>query len=144
MPLIMPSPNMRSIWRTPVSRLLRMLLGSTLACFSSSIHLAKDNIDTAKNDHNVPNQVPQAHVFQNCQIDEARGPHAITIRIRRAVANQIKSELPLGRFDPAVSFARFGPESPQLRFRINDRAFRYLLQGHLQNLDRFAHLQDTN
>ena len=69
-----------------------------------------------------PPRMAEAHVFENRQVDEARRAHAIAIRIRRAVADEIEAELAFRRFDAAISFARFRTEAAQFRFRINDRA----------------------
>src|SRR5271169_7239762 len=88
--------------------------------------------------------VPEAHVLQNSQIDETRRPHPVAVRIGRAVANNVESQLPFWGFDAAVSFARFGSEPAQLRLWINDRALGDVVQGLLKNLQGLPHLQDAD
>ena len=73
---------------------------------ASSIHFSHHDIDAAKDHHDVGDGVAEAHVFQDRQINEARRTHAITIRIRAAVADQIETELAFRSFDAAIRFAR--------------------------------------
>ena len=54
--------------------------------------------------------LPKAHIFQNRQVDQARRPHPIAIRIRPAVADQIKTKFALRRFNAPVRLARLRPE----------------------------------
>ena len=70
-----------------------------------SIHFSHHDIDAAENDHHISDSVTEAHVFQHGEIDEARRTNAVAIRIWRAVADQIKSQLALRAFDPPVRFA---------------------------------------
>ena len=74
----MPSPSMKSAFR-----------------FCSSVHLAQHNVHAAEDDDDVRHGPAQAHVFQHGQVDEARRSYAIPIRVRRAVADEIKSQLAL-------------------------------------------------
>src|SRR4030095_14456811 len=71
----------------------------------SAVDFAHHNVDAAEDDHHIRDGVTEAHVFKNCEIDEARRPDAVTIGIRSAVTDQIKSELAFRRFDPSVRFA---------------------------------------
>ena len=88
--------------------------------------------------------MPHAHVFQDRQVDKARRPDAVAIRIRPAVADEIKAELAFGRFDAAVSFAGLGPKPANLRLWVDDRAGRNVAQGLFQNLQGLAHFQEPN
>src|SRR5256886_8290109 len=72
----------------------------------SSVHLTQHNVHAAENHHDVGYDVAEAHVFQNGQIDQARRTHAIAIRIRPAVADDVETQLAFRRFDTAISFAR--------------------------------------
>src|SRR6266699_6807066 len=122
MPLIMPSPNI------------------SLSRFSS-IHFSQHDIHTAKNDHHVGDDMAQAHVFEDGQVDEAWRTYVVTIRIGRAIADEVKSELAFGRFDASVSLARLGSEPAQLGFRIDDWPRREAAQGLLQDVHRLAHFE---
>src|ERR1035438_5840935 len=88
--------------------------------------------------------MPEAHVLENGQIDEARRAHPIAIWLGRAIADKIEAQLPFRRFDATVSFARFGSEPAQLRLRINNRSFRDVAQSLLKDLEGLAHLQDPD
>ena len=70
----------------------------------------------------------EAHVFQDCEIDQAGRAHAVAIRVRRAIRNEVEAEFSLGRFDAAVGFARLRTKAAQFRLGINDRAVRNFLQ----------------
>src|SRR5688572_7824867 len=115
MPLMMPSPNMikSSRFQVPRSKLpkARKLEFGTwnleLEVLPSPIHLPQHNIHAAENDDDVRDVMPKAHVFEQRQVDEARRADAIPIRIRRAVADEIKAEFAFGSFDAAVRFAGF-------------------------------------
>src|ERR1022692_1247477 len=91
---------------------------STLNNFSS-VHLTENNVHAAEDDHGVGNPVAEAHVFQNRQVDETRRAHAVTIWIRRAVADDVKAQLAFRRFDAAINFAGLWAEAAQLRLRIH-------------------------
>src|SRR6266568_6164985 len=100
MPLIMPSPNI----------FLRSF---------STIHFSQHDIHTAKNDHHVGDDMAQAHVFEDGQVDEARRAYVVTIGIGRAIADEVKSEFTFGRFDASVSLARLGTEPAQPGFGVD-------------------------
>src|SRR5262249_40644968 len=100
-----------------------------------------DDIDAAENYHHVGDGVAQTHVFEDSQVDKTWRAYPITIRIRSAVADQIKSELAFRRFDAAVCFANWRPERPGLHFRIQDRPGLNLGERLFQNFDALAHLQ---
>src|ERR1035438_9081682 len=124
MPLMICSPNIPAVescrlkvagWKfrarrfsKPATRNFQLATNSF-----SSVHLAEHNVHAAENDHGVGNPVAEAHVFEHRQIDEARRAHAVAIRIRRAVADQIKSELAFRAFDAAINFARLRTEAAQ-------------------------------
>src|SRR5438552_18885327 len=83
-------------------------------------------------------------IFQNGQVDETRRAHAITIRIRSAIADQIKPEFTFGRFDPSVRFAHRWTKSADLYFRIHDRPGRDLFESLFQNSDALAHFENAH
>ena len=87
-----------------------------------SVHFPHDDIDAAQNDHHVGDGVTETHVLENREVDETRRAHPIAIRIRAAVADQIKAELALGRFDSTVGFAGWRTKGADFHFRIHDRA----------------------
>src|SRR6202048_5153663 len=99
MPFNMPTPIMRGL----------------------PIHFSHHDIKAAKNQHHVCDGVAQTQILQNGQVDETRRPHAISIRVRSPVADQIKSELALWTFDPSVGFAHPRFEGADFYFRIYDR-----------------------
>src|ERR1035441_10084861 len=82
------------IWKHPTSNIQR----STSKEFSP-VHLTEHDVHAAENDHGVGNPVAEAHIFQNRQVDETRRTHAVAIRIRRTVADEIKSELAFSACD---------------------------------------------
>ena len=59
----------------------------------SSIHLAKNDIHTAKNDHRIGNRLAKAHVLQHRQVNQAGRTNAIPIWVRAAIANEVKTKL---------------------------------------------------
>src|SRR5688572_6993483 len=86
----------------------------------------------------------EAHVFEHGQVDEAWRAHAVTIRIRAAVADQIEAEFALRSFDATVGFARLGLEAAELGFGINDWAKWNIRERLLQYLQRLVHFEDAN
>ena len=86
----------------------------------------------------------EAHVFQNREVDETRRAHAIAIRIRRAVADEIKSEFAFRAFDATINLAGLWAETAQLRFRIHDRPGGNVAQRLFQNFDALAHFQHAH
>src|ERR1044071_5687470 len=94
----------------------------------SSIHLAQYNVHAAQNHHHVRDDVTQAQIFENRQINETRRAHPITIRIRPTVAEEIKTKFAFRGLDTGVRFARLGAESANLRLGIHDRAGRNVAQ----------------
>src|SRR5204862_6275206 len=110
----------------------------------SSVHLPEHDVDAAENYDHVGDRMADAHIFENRQVDEAGRTHAIAVRVRRAVANYIKAEFTLGRFDAAVGFADLRPEVAKLGLGINDRPFGNVFERLLQNFQRFAHFQNTD
>src|ERR1035441_7615699 len=46
------------------------------------VHFSQDNIHAAKDQYDIGDILPQAHVFQNGQVDEAGRAYAIAIGIR--------------------------------------------------------------
>src|SRR6266853_6285578 len=89
----------------------------------SAIHFPEHDVHAAENDHRIRDELPKAQVFQHSQVDETRRAHAISVRIRPAVADQVKSQFTLWSFDATVSLARLRTEAAQLRLRVNDRPF---------------------
>src|SRR4051812_4761278 len=128
MPLIIPSPSI--ILSLPRRR------GS-----KSSVYLPEHDIHAAQNDHHVRDVVPDAHVFEEGEIDEAGRADAVAVGIRRTVADQIKTKLAFRTLDAAVGFAGLRAETAELRLGIDDRAFGNLRQRLLQDADRLAHFQ---
>ena len=56
---------------------------------ASSVHLAEHNVHAAENHNDIRDAMAEAHVFQNRDINEARRPHSIAIRIGPAVADDV-------------------------------------------------------
>src|SRR6202030_4315436 len=104
-------------------------------------YFAHYDIDAAENYHHVGNGVAETEVFENRQIDETRRTHPITVWIRSAVADEIKAELALGRFNSAVRFAYRRSERPDLHLGIHDWPRLNLGECLFQKLDTLAHLQ---
>src|SRR5206468_3476052 len=98
-------------------------------------------VHAAQNHHHVGNDMTHTHVLEDRQVDQARRPDAVAIRIWPTVADQIKAKLAFRRFDAAVRFAGLGPEPARLRLRIDDRAGRNVAEGLFQNLEGLAHFQ---
>src|ERR1041385_4103474 len=105
-----PSSWWLACWSRPGAR-IRFLPGSPSRITPSAIHFAQHNIHAAENDHCVRHELPEAEVFENRQVDEARRAPAGVIRMRPAVADQVKAEFTLGRFNAAVRLARLWPEA---------------------------------
>src|ERR1700742_1151417 len=99
MPLMMPSPSILPV------------------------HLSKHDINTPENDNAISHGQSQAHVFKNGKIDETRWPHTVTIRIRRTIADKIKSQLPFRPFNAPISFASLRAQATNFRLGIDNRAF---------------------
>src|ERR1051326_4000190 len=74
---------------------------------NSSVHLSQHNVHAAEDNHDVRHEMAKAQVLENRQVDETRRTHPIAIRIRRAVADEIETELALRSFNAAVGFACF-------------------------------------
>src|SRR6185503_17835615 len=108
------------------------------------IHLAQDNIHASKNHDHIRYRVPQAHILKDGQVNETRSANVIAIWIQVPVADQIKAEFTLGRFNPPVSFSSLRLETAQLGFRIHDRASRNVLERLIQNLQRFPDFEDAD
>src|ERR1039458_5376574 len=111
---------------------------------ASSVHLTEHNVHAAENNHGVGNPVAKAHVFENRQVDENRGAHAVAVRMRRAVADDVKTKFALRRFDAAIDFAGLRTEAAQFRLRIHDRSGGNVAQRLLQNFDALAHFQNAH
>src|SRR6185437_13925848 len=79
-----------------------------------SIHFSQHNIYAAEDHDHVGYAFAQTHIFKHGQIDQAWRANAITIRIRRAVADQVKTEFALRRFNAPIGFARLGTETANL------------------------------
>src|ERR1700719_1310333 len=106
-----------------------------------SIHFAHHDIDAPEDDHHVSNSVTEAQIFQNGEIDKAWRTHTIAIRIRTAIADQIKSELALRRFNSAIVFSNWRTKSSNLHLLIRDRAGLNLPKRLLENFHAFMHLE---
>ena len=52
-----------------------------------AINFSEDDIDRAENDDCIGDFVAEAHVFEDGQVDEARGSNVVAIGLRRAVAD---------------------------------------------------------
>src|SRR6266566_2218542 len=83
----------------------------------------------------------KAKVFEHCEINETWRAHAVAIRIRAAVTDEVKSKLAFGCFNSSVRFAYRWPERADLYLGIHDRPRLNLRQRLFQNLDALAHLQ---
>src|SRR6266516_1447190 len=83
----------------------------------------------------------KAKVFEHCEINETWRAHAVTIWIRPAVTDEIKSELAFGRFNSSVRFAHRWPERADLHLRSHDWPRLNLRECLLENLDALAHLE---
>ena len=83
----------------------------------------------------------ETHVFENREINKTRRTHAVAIRIRAAIADQVKSELAFGRFNAAVRFAYRRAKRADLHFRIKDRTGLNLSERLFQNFDAFTHFE---
>ena len=62
--------------------IFRVILGSDIPHQHLPIHFAQHNIHASKNQHHIRHVMSQAHIFQNGQVDQARRPHTIAIRVR--------------------------------------------------------------
>src|SRR5438093_7798745 len=112
--------------------------------YSSTVHFSEHDVHTAENHHRVRDGLPQAHVFENREVDEAGRAHAVTVWIRSTVADEVESEFAFGRLDAAIGFARLGPKAAQPGFRIEDRSLGNFFQRLLENLQALAHFEDAN
>src|SRR5436190_12176874 len=83
----------------------------------------------------------ETKIFENRQVDEARWPDPVTIRIRAAVTDEIKAEFSLGPFDTPIRFARRRLESADLHLRIHNGPSRDLFKGLLQDSKALPHFQ---
>src|SRR6266700_2780846 len=83
----------------------------------------------------------KAKVFEHCEITETWRAHAVTIWIRAAVTDGVKSELAFRRFNSSVRFAHRWPERADLHLRIHNRSWLNLRQRLFQDLDALPHLQ---
>ena len=88
--------------------------------------------------------VPEAHVLEDREVDEGRRPHAVSVGVGPAVADEIKADLALGPLDASVGLARLRAESPQLGLRVHDRAAGNVAQRLAQDPDRLPHLEDAH
>src|SRR5262249_6477329 len=107
----------------------------------SSIHFSHYDIDAAKNYHHVSYSVTEAQVLKHGEIDETRRTNAVTMRVWRAVADQIKSELTFWSFDSTVRFANWRTKCAHFYFWIHNWARCNLRERLLQDLHALAHLQ---
>src|SRR5947207_2318175 len=117
---------------------------SSGAAFASAIHLAHDNIHTAKDHHYVRYCLPEAKVLQNRQVDKARRAHSVTIGISGTVADQIKTKLALRTFDAPIGFSNRWFEGADFHLRVHDRACGDLRKRLLQDSDALSHFQDAH
>src|SRR4029077_11452023 len=91
--------------------------------------------------HYISHSVTEAQVLKHGEINEAWWADAVTIRIRAAVADQIKSELTLWSFDSTIRFANRWAKCTHFYFRIHNGAGCNLRERLLQDLHALAHLQ---
>src|SRR5688500_12479556 len=113
-----------------------------LSC--SPIHLPQHNIHAPQDDHRISHRLAEAHVFKYREVDERWRPNSVAIRIRTAVADEVKTDLTFRPFDSAIRFSSFRAEAAQLPLRIHDRAGGEITKRGLEDIDRLAHLQDAN
>src|SRR5271155_1649570 len=98
-PLTIPTPN---IILCPRSAYLRRV-------YRSTVDFSHDDINAPQNHHHIRDVVTEAHILEHREVDQARRPHPVTVRVRRAVTDQIETQLPLRRFNPCIGFAHLGP-----------------------------------
>src|SRR5437773_4289771 len=107
----------------------------------SAIHLSHHNIHAAEDHHHIRHGVAEAKIFQNSQINKTRRAHAITVRIRSTVADQIETEFALGRFDASISFAHRWTKGADLHLRVHDGTGENLFESLLQDSHALAHFE---
>src|SRR6266436_224999 len=110
----------------------------------SPIHFSHHNIDAAENYHHIGHSMAEAEVFEHGQIDETRRAHAIAVRVRSTVTDQVKTELTFGRLNAPISFANRGTKGTDFHLRVDNRAGRNLFECLLQNSDALAHFQHAH
>src|SRR5262249_26428916 len=74
--------------------------GSTTSASASPIDLAHHDVERPEDHHRVGQLVPHRDLRQTRQVDEARWPHVVAIRVRRPVRDQVEADLALRPFDP--------------------------------------------
>ena len=109
----------------------------------SAIDFAHYDVDAAKNYHYVGNGVAEAKILEDREINKARWPHSIPIRIRAAVTDEIESELAFGRFNAAVRFAHRRTKCAKLHLWIHDRPRLNLRECLLQDGQALVHFEHT-
>src|SRR6059058_3632162 len=88
--------------------------------------------------------MPEAHIFENCEVYQAWRTHPVTIGRWRASADDIKAKFSFWALNTTIGFARFGLKSTYLRLGIHDRSGRDFLQRLFENFDRLAHFEHAD
>src|SRR5947207_2170752 len=83
----------------------------------------------------------EAKVFQHRQVNETRRPDPVTVRTRASITDQIKSQLALRPFDPAIRFPDRRLERAHFYLRIHDRPGRNLFHRLVKNAEALAHFE---
>src|SRR5271170_5037973 len=110
---------------------------------SLPVHLAHHDVDTAQGDHRVRDVAAEAHVFKDSEMDKARRTHAVAVGVGRSIADEIKAELALRRFNAPIGLAWLGAQAAQFGLRIHDRTGWYAVDRLFQDFERLAHLEDS-
>src|SRR5947207_842822 len=111
---------------------------------ASAIDVDYYDIDAAENYHYVGDGMAETKGFQHGEINKTRRTHPITVRIRSAITDQIKSELAFWSFDPSIGFADRRPKRAHFDFRIHDRSGGNLGERLFENLDALVHLESSH
>src|SRR6266487_1829361 len=107
----------------------------------SAIDFSHHDIDAAEDHHHIGDGVAKAKIFKHSEINETRRTDPIAIRVRTAVADQIKSELAFRSFDASVGFAGRRTKCAELDFWVNNGSRLNLCERLLENLDALVHLE---
>src|SRR5437867_1699184 len=115
-----------------------------VSLFTLAIHFSHYDIHAAQNYHHIGDGVTKTKVFQHREINETRRTHPITVRIRPAVADQIKTEFAFRSFNTPVRLPDRRAKGADLHFRIHNRTSRDLPESLFQDFDALAHFEHTH
>src|SRR6202035_2178343 len=75
-------------------------------CIALAVDFSQNDIERPDDRHNVRHQVSANHFVERLEVDQRRRANAHAGGLRRAIADDVISELALRRFDGVVDLAR--------------------------------------